>query len=290
MKIKIGTRSSKLALIQAVSVKDFLEKEGYGVELVKITTSGDKILDRPIDKIGGNGVFSREIEKKLINKEIDLAVHSLKDLPSILPDTLELLEPLKAADPRDVFVGKKIPKDFSNLEGKIIATSSVRRKFLLESFFKGITIKSIRGNIDTRLEKVKNENMDGAIFAKAGLDRLKYDFNYLILDPKIFIPAPCQGILGIEIRKEDTYLMKIFEQNKDPFSSFRMKVERTFQKELSATCSSPIGIYTELMGDKLNLYGCYKSDFDENLKFSKVSGKASDGILLAKTLAKNLRS
>lgn len=290
MKIKIGTRGSKLALIQAVSIKELLEKEGFEVDLVKISTSGDKILDRPIDKISGHGVFSREIERKLLDKEIDLAVHSLKDLPSSLPEGLELAEPIKACDCRDVYVGKNPLSNFSQLEGKKIATSSVRRKFLLEKFVAKVSLRPIRGNIDTRLKKVKEEDMDGAIFAKAGLDRLNYDLSYLILDPKIFIPAPCQGILGIEIRSCDSYLKEIFEKNKDPFSSFRMKVERTFQKELSATCSSPLGIYTELIGDELNLYGCYKADFDKNLKFSKVSGKASDSILLSKTLAKNLRS
>ncbi|MDO5027163.1 MAG: hydroxymethylbilane synthase [Tissierellia bacterium] len=289
MKIKIGSRASKLALIQAESIKELLDKNGYETEIIKISTKGDRVLDRPIDKIGGFGVFSREIEKKLLEKEIDLAIHSLKDLPSILQPGLELAKPPKAHDARDVFVGKEIITAIEQLNNKKIATSSIRRRELLDKYFKDIEITGIRGNIDTRLKKVEEEDIDGAIFAKAGLDRIGFNNDYFILDPEIFIPAPCQGILGIEFRSEDTYIRDFFDREHDEFSAFRMQVERSFQKELSATCSSPLGIYTKLMGDRVELIACFKKDLDENLRIEKISGHKDDAISLAKNLAKIIR-
>ncbi|MDO5048228.1 MAG: hydroxymethylbilane synthase [Anaerococcus sp.] len=288
--IKIGTRASKLALIQAMSIKELLEKNGYESELIKVSTKGDRVLDRSIDKIKGYGVFSKEIEKKLLNKEIDLAIHSLKDLPSRLLDGLELAKPIKAADCRDVYVGKNPLGKFEDLENKHIGTSSVRRAALLEKYFYNIEISPIRGNIDTRLRKVKEEPIDGAILAKAGLDRMGKDINYYILDPEIFIPAPCQGILGIEFRSEDSYLREIFAREADEFSSFRMEVERAFQKELSATCTSPVGIYTKLRGDDLELFACFSKDGSKTLRLGKVKGSKADGVALAKKLAEELRS
>ncbi|MDO5018621.1 MAG: hydroxymethylbilane synthase [Lagierella massiliensis] len=290
MKIRIGTRASKLAIIQAETIKNLLDNRGYTTEIIKITTSGDRVLDRPIDRIGGYGVFSREIEKQLLSKEIDLAVHSLKDLPSILHHGLELAKAVKAHDPRDVFVGKKPVNSIEELNNKIIASSSVRRKALMKEHLKGITFTNIRGNIDSRLRKVREEKIDGSIFAKAGLDRLGVDQDYFILDPEIFIPAPCQGILGVEFREEDSYLRDIFEEEYDEFSNFRMEVERAFQKELSATCSSPVGIYTKLNGDKVELFGCFKKDDDDYLHLDKISGSKREAVFLAKNLAKKLRS
>lgn len=290
MKIRIGTRASKLALIQASSIKDILDKKGYETELVKISTPGDRILDRSIDQIGGFGVFSREIEKKLLAKEIDLAIHSLKDLPSIIPEGLELAKPVKGGDPRDVFVGKMPINSFEDLNYKTIASSSVRRKALMRELLEGVAFTNIRGNIDSRLRKVKEEAIDGSIFAKAGLDRMGIDQDYFILDPELFIPAPCQGILGIEFRSEDSYIREIFEEEHDEFSNFRMEIERTFQRELSATCSSPVGIYTKLTGDKLELFGCFKKDDEDYLHIDKLTGFKDEGIKLAKRLAKKLRA
>lgn len=290
MKVKIGTRSSKLALIQTESIKEILEKEGYEVELIKISTKGDRVVDRTIDKISGNGVFTREIEMKLLEKEIDLAVHSLKDLPSKLPYGLILAKPPKAYGVEDVYVGKEKIEDIKDLYNKKIATSSIRRKYLLNKNIENVKISPIRGNIDTRLKKVRENDIDGSIFARAGIDRLYTDVNYFILDPKVFIPAPCQGILGIEIRQEDSYLKEVFDRNCDEFTNYRMEIERSFQKELSATCTSPIGIYTQIKERKLNLYGCYKADDQKYLKFEQISGEISEGIFLSKKLANKLRS
>lgn len=290
MKVKIGTRSSKLALSQTESIKEILEKEGYEVEIIKISTKGDRVIDRTIDKVSGNGVFTREIEIKLLEKEIDLAVHSLKDLPSKLPQGLCLAKPPKAYGVEDVYVGKDKVHKIKDLYNKKIATSSIRRKYLLNEYIKNVEICTIRGNIDTRLKKVREDAIDGSIFARAGIDRLYTDVNYFILDPKVFIPAPCQGILGIEIRDEDEYLTEIFDRNYDKFTNYRMEIERSFQKELSATCTSPIGIYTQINEGKLNLYGCYKADEQNYIKFDQISGEISEGILLSKKLANKLRS
>lgn len=290
MKIRIGSRASKLALIQAMSIKKLLDENGYESQIIKIKTKGDRVQDRAIDKIKGYGVFSKELEKKLLDKEIDLAVHSLKDLPSRLKEGLELAKPPKAYDPRDVFIGDKNIKSLDHLAHKKIATSSVRRKALLEKYLDGVEFSTIRGNIDSRLKKVKEQNIDGTLLAKAGLDRLNLYDDYLILDPEIFIPAPCQGILGIEFRSEDSYIRDFFEKNHDEFSAFRMEVERAFQKELSATCSSPVGIYTKVSGENLELFACYKKDEKKQLAVGKIGGLREDGVLLAQTLAKKLRS
>ena len=288
--IKIGSRASKLALIQANIVKDILEKEGYDAQIVEISTKGDRNRDKKIDQLNSKGVFVREIEEKLLDKTIDVAVHSLKDMPSEINERLIFTPPLKGEDPRDCFVGKDIFKKMDDLNNAFVGTGSNRRICQGKNYFSNIKFKAIRGNVETRIKKIQTENLDGVILAKSGLIRAGLDEKINFdLDPHIFTPSPCQGILGIEIRKEDKKLFEIFRKNSDEKTLFRMETERAFQKELGADCSTPMGIFTEIDHEKIILTGSMAFDKDDKLIYEKVSGKISDRIYLAQKLARNLK-
>lgn len=291
MKLRLGTRASNLALIQAHSVKKLLEKDPHiEVEIVEISTKGDRILDRPIDQLNDKGVFVREIEKELLNKRIDLAVHSMKDMPSDIVEGLIFVNPPRGANPEDVFVGDKTLKTIEDLAGKKIGTGSNRRKSQLNHFLDQLDIVGIRGNIETRMKKIEKENLDGIFLARAGLERAGYqDKITFVADPKKFIPSPCQGILAIQIRQEDVLLKEKLESFSDEFTTLRMKTERAYQKALGATCESPIGIFTELVGENLNLYGCYAQDPSDPLIYKKIQGKKEDSVQLAQELADLLK-
>lgn len=289
--IKIGSRASKLALIQAELVKEILEKEGLDVEIIKISTKGDRIRDRKIDQINSKGVFVKEIEEALLEKKIDIAVHSLKDMPSNIDEKLIFVPALKAEDPRDVFVGKDIFKKMDDLNNALVGTGSNRRICQGGNYFSNIKFRPIRGNVETRIGKIEKENLDGVILAKAGLIRAGFDKKINFdLDPHIFTPSPCQGILGIEIRKEDEDLFEIFKKHSDKNTQIRMEAERAFQKELGADCSTPMGIFTEIENDKITLTGSFAFNKNDKMTYEKVSGKISDRINLGKNLAKKLKN
>ena len=205
-KIKIGTRGSSLALWQANTVKNAIHSKysNIDIEIVKIKTMGDKIKDVPLAKIGGKGLFLKEIEETLLSNKIDLAVHSMKDVPVILPEGLEIYATLKREDPRDVLISQK----YKNLkyfpENSVIGTSSLRRKAQILKYNSGINIKDLRGNVQTRLKKLKEHQYDGIILAMAGLLRLGLaDVITEAIDLNLMIPAVCQGIIGIEVGKDN---------------------------------------------------------------------------------------
>lgn len=289
MKIRIGTRSSKLALTQSYYLRDLLLKQGNDVEIIEISTIGDRIRNKKIEDINKKGVFVRDIEQKLLDNEIDLALHSLKDMPSYIDSRLIFANPPVSADPRDVFIGKNI-SSLSEMRGLRIGTGSSRRISQLKNIVADADPVPIRGNIDTRIKKIETENLDGVILAKAGIDRMKRSNEIsLILDPKLFIPSPCQGILGLEIRKEDRDLLKKLETVSDPVTSKRMNIERTFQISLGASCTSPLGIYTEFSSDRVNLYGCFSKGLDSRIYYRNISGNISQAETLSIELANKLR-
>ena len=288
--IKIGSRGSLLALIQAELVKEILQEEGLDVKIIKISTKGDRIRDRKIDQINSKGVFVKEIEQALLEKKIDIAVHSLKDMPSNIDEKLIFAPALKAEDPRDVFVGKDIFKKMDDLNNALVGTGSNRRICQGINYFSNIKFRPIRGNVETRIGKIEKENLDGVILAKAGLIRAGLDKKINFdLDPHIFVPSPCQGILGIEIRKEDENLFEIFKKHSHRNSQIRMEAERAFQKELGADCSTPMGIFTEIDNEKITLTGAFAFSKNEKMIYEKVSGKISDRVKLGKNLAKKLK-
>lgn len=264
MNIKIGTRKSKLALTQTNMVVNEIKNyfPSINIEVVHFTTKGDKVLNKPLINIGGKGVFVTEIEDALLNKEIDLAVHSAKDLPLKLQDNLTISAVLKRGNYRDTLVtvkGKEI--DFSR--EIIIGTGSNRRKLAFKNLYPNAAFKDIRGNVDTRLNKLYNGEYDGIILAMAGLERLDLlsdsRFTFTPFDYKEFVPAPCQGIIAIESRNNDLteILSKINHQ--ETFYSFQ--TERHILNILNADCGMPLGAYSFVENNKINVV--YTSDSKE---------------------------
>lgn len=261
MNIKIGTRKSKLALAQTNMVVNEIKKyfPSINIEVVHFTTKGDKVLNKPLINIGGKGVFVTEIEDALLNKEIDLAVHSAKDLPLKLQDNLTISSVLKRGNYRDTLVtvkGKEI--DFSR--EIIIGTGSNRRKLAFKNLYPKAIFKDIRGNVDTRLNKLYNGEYDGIILAMAGLERLDLlsdsRFTFTPFDYKDFVPAPCQGIIAIESRNNDLTEILSKINHKDTFYSFQ--TERHILNILNADCGMPLGAYSFVENNKINVV--YTSD------------------------------
>lgn len=264
MNIKIGTRKSKLALAQTNMVVNEIKKyfPSINIEVVHFTTKGDKVLNKPLINIGGKGVFVTEIEDALLNKEIDLAVHSAKDLPLKLQDNLTISSVLKRGNYRDTLVtvkGKEI--DFSR--EIIIGTGSNRRKLAFKNLYPNATFKDIRGNVDTRLNKLYNGEYDGIILAMAGLERLdllsESRFTFTPFDYKDFVPAPCQGIIAIESRNNDLTEILSKINHKDTFYSFQ--TERHILNILNADCGMPLGAYSFVENNKIN--AVYTSDSEK---------------------------
>lgn len=264
MNIKIGTRKSKLALAQTNMVVNEIKKyfPSINIEVVHFTTKGDKVLNKPLINIGGKGVFVTEIEDALLNKEIDLAVHSAKDLPLNLQDNLTISAVLKRGNYRDTLVtvkGKEI--DFSR--EIIIGTGSNRRKLAFKNLYPNAAFKDIRGNVDTRLNKLYNGEYDGIILAMAGLERLDLlsdsRFTFTPFDYKEFVPAPCQGIIAIESRNNDLTEILSKINHKDTYYSFQ--TERHILNILNADCGMPLGAYSFVENNKINVV--YTSDSKE---------------------------
>ena len=264
MNIKIGTRKSKLALAQTNMVVNEIKKyfPSINIEVVHFTTKGDKVLNKPLINIGGKGVFVTEIEDALINKEIDLAVHSAKDLPLKLQDNLTISAVLKRGNYRDTLVtvkGNVI--DFS--KETVIGTGSNRRKLAFKNLYPNATFKDIRGNVDTRLNKLYNGEYDGIILAMAGLERLDLlsdsRFTFTPFDYDSFVPAPCQGIIAIESRNNDLTEILSKINHKDTYYSFQ--TERHILNILNADCGMPLGAYSFVENNKINVV--YTSDSKE---------------------------
>lgn len=257
MKIKIGTRKSKLAMIQTEMAAKALQSKfpDIKIEIIPVSTKGDMILDKPLSMIGGKGIFVSEIERMLENKEIDIAVHSAKDLPSELGENLEISGVLPRGNYRDALV--TMPGAVIKNDGNFrIGTGSLRRQMNLKRLYPNVTILPIRGNVDTRLEKLRKGEYDGIILAAAGLERMKiserYHFDIKMYDYDIFLPAPCQGIIAIESRKDDPvsdYINKI--SHKETMLAF--ETERKVMELLNADCSVPLGAYSEIIGDKISM-------------------------------------
>lgn len=264
MNIKIGTRKSKLALAQTTMVVNEIKNyfPSINIQVVHFTTKGDKVLNKPLINIGGKGVFVTEIEDALINKEIDLAVHSAKDLPLQLQDNLTISAVLERGNYRDTLVtvkGKEI--DFSR--ETVIGTGSNRRKLAFKNLYPNATFRDIRGNVDTRLNKLYKGEYDGIILAMSGVERLNLlsdsRFTFTPFDYKDFVPAPCQGIIAVESRNNDLteILSKINHQ--DTFYAF--ETERHILHILNADCGMPLGAYSFVENNKINVV--YTSDSKE---------------------------
>ncbi len=250
--LRIGTRKSKLALWQANYVKEKLESRGYGVELVLITTTGDKILDAPLAKIGGKGLFVKEIEEALLRGDIDLAVHSLKDVPMVLPEGLTLGAITEREEPFDVLISRD-GRGLQELpEGAKVGTSSLRRQVQIKRKRPDLRVEILRGNVDTRLRKLEEGLYDAIVLAYAGVKRMGFEerVSQVLED---FIPAVGQGSLAIEIRQEDQRVYEAIAFLDHRESRIRAECERAFLRELQGGCQVPIGAYAWIEGEKLKL-------------------------------------
>ncbi|EDP75688.1 porphobilinogen deaminase [Hydrogenivirga sp. 128-5-R1-1] len=288
MRVRIGTRKSKLALWQANFVKSFLEKKwGVEVELVKITTTGDKILDSPLAKIGGKGLFVKEIEQALMEGRIDLAVHSLKDVPMVIPEGLTLGAITEREEPHDVLLSRDGGKLLELREGAKVGTSSLRRQVQLKRLRRDLEVEVLRGNVDTRVRKLKEGMYDAIILAYAGVKRMGYEDEVTeVLD--YFIPAVGQGSLAIEIREGDEETLRLIEPLNHPESRVRAECERAFLRRLEGGCQVPIGAFAQVKGNTLTVRG-FISDL-EGLKFieGEEVGKPEEASELGERLAESL--
>ena len=256
--LRIGTRGSQLALFQANWVKDKLARAHplLKVTLIKIKTTGDKIQDAPLAKIGGKGLFVKEIEEALIQKRIDLAVHSIKDVPTELPEGLYLSVITKREDSRDVFISKEGIRLKDLPRGARIGTSSLRRQAQLLHFREDLVMIPLRGNLDTRLKKLKTLKLDGIVLALAGVRRLGLEANITeVIPTEISLPAIGQGALGIETRKGDEKVEETTRFLNDPDSSIAISAERAFLNRLGGGCQVPIAAFGRIGDSTLNLDG-----------------------------------
>lgn len=290
--IIIGTRKSELALWQAYFVKKEIEKKfkSIKVEIKKISTKGDKILDVALSKIGDKGLFTKEIENELLAGTIDLAVHSLKDLPTVLPKGLELAAVTKRHDVEDVLVANKKRVTLDKLpKGATIATGSLRRASQILHIRPDIKIVEIRGNVQTRLKKFAASKWDGMILARAGLERLKLKKHISSIIPTDqIIPAVGQGTLGIEIASKNKFAKEVAKEIHDTTTEITISAERAFLKTLGGGCQVPIGAYAKLKSNGLYLSGFVGSP-DGTITFTKtIRGKKSDALAIGKTLAKDI--
>ena len=270
-KILIGSRASKLAMIYANQAKNEISKVFPGnIEIVKITTDGDKNQKDRLSDIGGKGLFSKKIEEELINKNIDIAVHALKDMPSDETSGLITNCFLKRNAPEEILITKE-NKKFNELNSNAtIGTSSFRREFQFKRIRNDLNYKTIRGNIDTRISKINNKDYDGIILAKAGIKSL--NLNHLIsqeFSTQEIIPSAGQGIVSIQCRDGDIEVIKLLDKVNDKISSISAQAERKVLKILEGDCHTAVGIYSDINKDDFEIRGELFS-LDGNQRYFKI--------------------
>lgn len=290
MELRLGTRASLLALRQANWVKDQIEKNNPEVEvsLIHIKTSGDK-LGIPLFKIGGKGLFVKEIEDALLRKEIDLAVHSAKDLPAVISQGLSLIAFPEREDPRDALVSRNGEPFIEISSGGKVGTGSLRRQAQILSLRPDLEIVPLRGNLDTRLKKLTALNLDAVVVASAGLHRLAWQHRISeYFAPEIVIPAIGQGALAIEGRREDERAYQIVGPLNHPPTCTSILAERAFLKRLGGGCQVPIAGFARVDSGKLNLIGLVAGVHGERVVKGKVEGPLERSEKLAEQLAEDL--
>ncbi len=290
--IVIGTRGSQLALWQANWVKDQIGRNCPGVSVLLriIKTTGDKILDVPLARVGGKGLFVKEIEEALFRNEIDLAVHSMKDVPSELPEGLILAAYTRREDPRDAFVGREKETRLEVLPpGSVVGTSSLRRQAHLYRFYPHLKVVSIRGNLDTRIRKIREQGLAGAILAAAGIKRMGYESSVSeYLSEEAFIPAVGQGVLGIEVREDDDFTREAVAALDDAESRTAVLAERAFLKTLEGGCQVPIAAFARVEGERVALHGMVASLDGKRVIEDRASDLRKEAASLGARLAEDL--
>ncbi|MEN6423417.1 MAG: hydroxymethylbilane synthase [Smithella sp.] len=288
MNLKIGTRGSKLALTQTNFVAEKLKKAipDANIEICIIKTSGDIMQDVSLMKIGGQGVFVKEIEEALLCNKIDLAVHSMKDVPGDIPEGLMFAAILKREDFRDVLVSRNNIKMEFMPKGAKIGTGSQRRGAQIKAMLPDINIVPLRGNIDTRLKKIETENLTGVILAAAGMKRMRLAEKITqFLPVETMLPAVGQGALGLQIRKYDVELAKACAVLNDATTAVEVTAERAFLRALGGGCRLPIAAFGKLDGQMLTIDGMLAAPNGTLVIREKISGTKDDAEELGKKLA-----
>ena len=290
-KIIIGSRGSQLALWQANWVKSQLENlhGNADISIRVITTSGDKIKDVPLSKIGGKGLFVKEIEEALLAKEIDLAVHSMKDVPIEIPSQLEISIITKRENPLDALISKNGKKLADLPQGATIGTSSLRRSSQLLNYRNDFKIHPLRGNVDTRLKKVEEGKYDAILLASAGLNRLGWSNRITEeISHEIIIPAMGQGALGIETRLGDTKTYNFISSLNHEQTNYEVSAERALVGKLDGGCQVPIGAYAKIEGNLITLKGLVASLDGKIIYKSEIVGPIDDAINIGQDLGEEL--
>ncbi len=291
MILKIGTRGSKLAMTQSLWVKKKIEAKHpqVRVELVKITTTGDKILDSPLSQVGGKGLFVKEIEEALLEKRVDLAVHSMKDVPADLPDALMLSTFPEREDPRDALISLDNRTLDQLPPGAKVGTSSLRRGAQLLHIRQDLKLVSLRGNVDTRLRKLTSGGLSAIILATAGLKRLGLEDHITqVISSEWVLPAVGQGALGLEVRRGDTQTMGLIDfMNHEP-TEITVRTERAFLEKLEGGCQVPIAGFATLDRETVHFTGMVAELDGSRLIRDEISGNMNQAEELGVTLAGKL--
>ena len=289
--VRIATRKSALALWQAEFVKAELERfhADVCVELVPMSTQGDIILDTPLAKIGGKGLFVKELEQAMLDGRADIAVHSMKDVPVEFPEGLELHTICEREDPRDAFVSN----NFANLgelpQGAIVGTSSLRRQCQIKALRPDLDIRDLRGNVNTRLGKLDDGQYDAIILAAAGLIRLKMSKRIAdYIEPEVSLPANGQGAVGIECRIDDEVTKALLAPLEHTQTRIRVNAERSMNRYLEGGCQVPIGAYALVDGEQVHLRGLVGAVDGSEILRDEVTGHVNDAEELGIELAKKL--
>lgn len=250
----IATRESRLAMWQAEHVKALLQQQGHTVHLLGMTTKGDQILDRSLSKVGGKGLFVKELEVALELGQADLAVHSLKDVPMELPEGFSLACVMEREDPRDAWVSSRFASVDALPQGAVVGTSSLRRVALLRALRPDLKVEPLRGNLDTRLKKLDDGHYDGIVLAAAGLKRLGLGARIrAVFDPEQMLPAAGQGALGIEVRSSRADVIQALQSLVHTPTLLAVSAERAVSRVMGGSCSMPLAAYATLAGDVLSI-------------------------------------
>jgi hydroxymethylbilane synthase len=293
--IKIGTRGSELALAQANEVRARLiaahGQDNLDVEIIVISTKGDRILDRALSEIGGKGLFTEEIEQQLVNGDIDIAVHSTKDMPTILPPGLELSCFLPREAPADAFISNKATSIEDLPQGAVVGSASLRRQALILRMRPDIKVETFRGNVQSRLRKLNEGVVDATLLAQAGLNRLGLqDIITSLLPVDKFPPAPGQGAICIESRIGDVATLAMLNALNDADTSIALAAERSFLATLDGSCRTPLAGYAHLKGDRLHFHGMILSPDGQDVFETTRTAKPQDAFRIGADSASELRA
>ena len=291
--VRIGTRGSQLALAQASEVRARL-MVAHGLaeadfEISVISTSGDRIQDRALSEVGGKGLFTKEIEEALLDRRIDIAVHSSKDMATAIPEGLHISAFLPREDVRDAFIGRTAPTIAELPEGAVVGTASLRRQALLKRLRPDLTVVILRGNVQTRLRKLDAGEVDATLLALAGLNRMGMQGAVTeLLDPVAFPPAPGQGAICIESRVGDSATDALVQAIGDPDTTVALTAERGFLAELDGSCRTPIAAHATSVAGVLQLHGMILTPDGSQMHQGQRTGIDAEAAVLGRTLARQL--